>query len=303
MKRAKENMILIRLMGGLGNQLFQYATARALAVKNDASLKVDLTLLKNRDGNEHTVYRDFELDAFDVRVAFASEEEIDYFNPTPGNLAERVVNKAKRLLLPSRVYIQNGTDYDERVSTLAAPVCLIGSLQSERYFKSIEPLLRSELVFRTRLHENAKPVAQQIAHSEAVAVHVRRGDYVTNPIYTELLGTKGPDYYRQAFDRMESMVENPHYFIFSDDIPWCVDHIRPEKPTTYVGAPFTGGDPVQDLMLMTRCKHFIIPNSTFSWWGAWLGSHPDKKVMAPKKWSNNGEADSADRLPPEWMLI
>jgi Glycosyl transferase family 11 len=296
-------MILIRLMGGLGNQLFQYAAGRALALRNRAPLKLDLTLLEDRNGGEHAVFRNFELGAFLIEAEFATTDEIRYFNPTPKTLFGRIGHRLKKSFLPNRVYLEQGRTFDPTIPELPAPMCIVGSLQSERYFAPISRQLREELTFRDTLCDTARPIATAIDAGESVAVHVRRGDYVSNPHYCALLGAVEPDYYKSAFTFIESRLTNPHYFIFSDDISWCRQHFMSDHSLTFVDAEATGGAAIQDLMLMSSCRHFIIPNSTFGWWGAWLGKDPDKLVIAPRKWSKSGQLDSSDRIPESWHQL
>ncbi|MDZ4701326.1 MAG: hypothetical protein SH809_16560 [Rhodothermales bacterium] len=127
-------MIVIRLMGGLGNQLFQYAAGRALALRNRVPLKLDLSLLEDRNGGEHAVYRDFELGAFHINAQVATADEVRYFNPTPKTIIGRIGHRLKKALRPQRVYWERGRTFDPLIPDLTAPMCIVGSLQSERYF-------------------------------------------------------------------------------------------------------------------------------------------------------------------------
>ncbi len=290
-------------MGGMGNQMFQYAAARALALRNRVPLKIDLSLLEHRDPCDTSVQRDYALGLFAIDERFASKKEIEYFNPTSRSLIARIKRRIERHIQQPRVYLQEGYDYDPRIRTLTAPMCLVGSLQSERYFEDYADMIRQELTCEEPLIASAMPVAQTIDEVTSVAVHVRRGDYVSNPHFSKLLGAMGPHYYRNAFINIERSLSNPHFFIFSDDIQWCQENLNPPQPATYISDAITGGQAIQDFMLMTRCKHFIIPNSTFGWWGAWLGTHPDKRVIAPRQWSASGSLRSEHRVPDAWTLM
>ncbi len=292
-------------MGGLGNQMFQYACARAVAEKHGTEVKIDISLLQNRSDNPHNVYRDYELStAFELAPPLANQDEIEYFNPRPRDLVSRIVNRIKRTIRPPQVYLENGCHFNPEVFQLPDNYCLVGGFQSEKYFSHISEIIRADFTLREKLEGEAAKIGEAIQASNAVCINVRRGDYVDNALYSQTLGFVGMEYYTQTVGRILELINNPKIFIFSDDIEWCCKHlVFPDVKTFYVGAKGTRFHAHTDFHLMSFCKHFIIANSTFSWWGAWLGNNPEKIVIAPKVWSKNGKIESPDRIPQRWIKM
>ena len=295
-------MILVRLMGGLGNQMFQYAAGLALADHLGTEMKLDLTLLCSRGDGQDT-YREYELDIFNIKAQFASKEEVNRFNPVSNSILERVGRRIARAVKKPRVYIQDGRGFDKGFHLLPDDVCLVGSFQSEKYFIRISSQIRTAYTFKGAQIFSESDLFDEIRRENAVAVHVRRGDYVDNSRYSQILGAKGVSYYHKAFNYIAERVSNPVLFFFSDDIAWCKANIKTAIPVCYVSNPATEEPAWKDLFLMSCCKHFIIPNSTFGWWGAWLGNQAEKIVVAPGQWSADGSLESADRIPDGWMKI
>ena len=154
----------------------------------------------------------------------------------------------------------------------------------------------------------SQKLAERIRSAESVCVNVRRGDYVSSPSSIEFLGFVGTEYYSESIKIIYARVTNPTVFVFSDEIEWCIDNLRFDCPTTFVGHEYAGEKFRDYLYLMSLCKHFIIPNSTFGWWGAWL-SNSKGIVVAPKKWFNatkwfNGtDLDTSDLIPAGWIRL
>jgi hypothetical protein len=144
-------------------------------------------------------------------------------------------------------------------------------------------------------------IAEQIGRVNAVSLHVRRGDYVKNPKTTATHGLCSLDYYHTAIRYIYETVEQPYFFIFSDDMAWVKEHLKIDAPCQYVDHN-QGKESFNDMHLMSLCKHHIIANSSFSWWGAWLNSSPEKIVIAPNKWFAN-QNNIKDLLPNDWVTL
>ncbi len=304
-------MIVVRLQGGLGNQMFQYALGKCLAMKNKTELKLDLTLLLDRTPSKHAAFRDFDLDIFDIDVNFASQEEIIYFNGRRGKTQiQKAGNFIKNRFLPKRVVIEKGRQFHPEVLLTKDNKCLAGSWQSYLYFESIDKLLIEEFVIKESfLCDTFLNYKKQIELTEvAVSLHVRRGDYVTNELYNDILGVLDPGYYHRAIAALSLNQNETKIFVFSDDLEWCKKNFDFNFETIFVDQERTKKGVASDLALMTICKHNILSNSSFAWWGAWLGLASDKKVVAPMNWVNkkykgNVLVDSPDILPSNWLRI
>jgi hypothetical protein len=292
-------MIIVRLMGGLGNQMFQYALGSALSLKNNSVLKLDLAFLLDRTAKKNFMFRDFDLPIFNIRANIASPEEVKtYYN---------FYNRARKKLLPNELgnpYIKEKVNYfDPAILTAGGNCYLHGHWGSEKYFKEYEAKIRQDFTFKAPLTPLGRQLADEIQNTTAVCLNVRRGDYVTNPEVGKILSLTGIDYFRKAIDLMRSKVHNPHFFVFSDDQQWVNENIRIDLPMTIVDDRYNGEKYGEKLHLMSLCKHFIIPNSSFAWWGAWLSSNRGKIVVTPEKWFVSSDYDSKDIRPEGWLAI
>lgn len=292
-------MIIVKLQGGLGNQMFQYALGRHLSIKNKASLKLDISFLEE-DGSNVT-RRKYGLSAFNIEASIATENEVAWFK-------KYLFKKGKFWFWYNRI-IANRSRYawEERfnfepwILDLSDPVYLDGFWNTEKYFKDIEDVIRKDFTLKEPLSEASKEFLLKISKTESVSIHVRRGDYVSDPKTNTWLGVCPLEYYNQAISRMITDVKAPHFFIFSDDPTWARENITPTFPATYIsGNP---EHPEEDIVLMSNCKHNIIANSTFSWWGAWLNTNPQKIVIAPKQWFKTEKMDTRDIIPESWIKI
>ncbi len=276
------NMIIIRLKGGLGNQMFEYAAGRALALKTNSRLLLDATFLNDRTPRRHFTFRSYELGVFDIAPEFTLLSRISFAVRIPLlwptlSVFSMLAEEVGRIFGRKTIYLENYS-------------------QSEKYFSEYAEVIRKDFTFSNPLSAEAEQIAAEIASTESVALHVRRGDYVTDPKTAAYHGFVGAgDYYARAVTVIEEKVRDPHLFVFSDDIAWCRENLKIAHPTTYVA---TG---VHDLHLMSLCKHNIIANSSFSWWAAWLNKNPDKIVIAPEEWSLGGKSD--DVLPKNWVRL
>jgi len=299
-------MIITRLTGGLGNQMFQYAVARSLSIIKQTDFKMDVSgfgLFKPT-----APPRRYELGHFNIIENFAQKREIHKFTKRP--LFYRFV----RRIFPfsNNIYPYNTFRYytekkwfiyDPHIFELQGNIYLDGYWQSEKYFKNIKDVIKEEFTVKTEPDEENKILLNKIRNCNAVAVHIRRGDYVENPCY---FGLSDSDYYKKGVDLIGKRVADPHFFVFSDDIKWTKENLKIGFPTTCV--TYNGENKgYEDLRLMSNCKHFIIANSSFSWWGAWLSESKNKIVIAPKKWYKEKDKkewiDTKDLIPEGWIRI
>jgi hypothetical protein len=285
-------MIEAVLNGRLGNWLFQYAAARALALKTGTEVELNLSRYMSwRDPRTAAVTKAlgfFKLDATYTRVSADTKRTLARLG-----LHERREN-----------FTEAAWGYDPRFAALGAATRLTGYFQSPRYWEGFETELRSELAPR-RLPED--PVLSRtlagLNDSTAVSVHVRRGDYLTTE--RALHGVCTADYYAQAIREMRSRVEDARFFVFSDDVAWCRDHFK-DPDMRVVDVPSSAREPALDLHLMSLCSHHVISNSTYSWWGAWLDARPAAIVCTPERWFNDPRMSALamrDTVPAKWIRI
>lgn len=290
--------VITRLNGGLGNQLFQYAAGRALAERLDAPLKIDLS--------EFETYplRRFELNKFNISAEIATPDEARCFIINPSRLQRYISRLAITWGLGSGKIALRETkfNYDALFEKVHHPIYLNGYWQSEKYFKSAESILRSELCLADALDPSSEKILAEIQQSSAISLHIRRGDYVTNPSAAAVHGVCPLDYYYSAIRHITAHVPNPCFFVFSDDPQWAKDNLKISYPVQFVEAngPDRG---VEDMWLMKSCDHHIIANSSFSWWAAWLNDSSDKIVIAPRIWFLDKNINDKDLIPERWVKI
>lgn len=287
-------------MGGLGNQLFQYAAAKTLALKHNTDLKLDVSFLEAMHENAHTK-RELELHYFQTSFHKATSEEIQLFNkPT---FFKKIVNKYFPFH-PGNFYYakEKGFEYDQSFKSFPQNTYLEGFWQSEKYFSEIRSVLLKELVLKEKSGERINDVLHQILGSNAVSIHIRRGDYITNKNASEFHGNLSMEYYYEALSLIAKRIAHPKVFVFSDDIEWVKMNFNTRYECVFVDFN-TAQTSVWDLYLMSACKHNIIANSSFSWWGAWLNQHQDKVVIGPKQWFASKSLNTQDLLPDDWIKL
>ena len=290
--------IITRLQGGLGNQLYQYAVGRSLALRLQRPLFIDArTILPDMPA------RHFDLGAFKIEAELVTGLSAFCTRWVGSNRMGRLVNTAFPPARSYRYIRDRQEGFDGAIfSQHDGPIVLHGYWQSYRYFEEIAEWLRRDLTFRRAPSAENSSFIRQIESCASVCVHVRRGDYVTSPVISRSLGTCGIPYYQAAALFLASRVMNPKFFVFSDDPEWAQDNL--ELPGQMVAIKHNLGTvDVEDLRLMQHCKHFIIANSSFSWWGAWLSVAPGKTVIAPSQWFRQDRSPSEDRIPSSWVRI
>lgn len=281
-------MIAVRLMGGLGNQMFQYALGRRMSLDHDTDLVIDLSRLENQPEGE--VPRELELNCFNIAGKYMH---------SPVRTGSGLLNKLKG---EYRLVEEKKLGYDPSILKAPNNTLFGGYWQTEKYFKKIEKTIRSDFTFIPPFSKSKKPVAEEIKASEgSIALQIRRGDYVTHAASSKFHGVMPLDYYYKAIKLIVKKVDNPRIFVISDDPGWCKKNLKLDHPIIFVDhIPGTGQE---DMHLMSLCKHQIIANSSYGWWGAWLNSNRSKIVIAPKKWFMATPSDISDRLPRSWIKI
>lgn len=291
-------MIIVKIIGGLGNQLFQYALGKHLALLNHTDLKLDIT------GFDEYKLHAYSLGHFNITENFATREEMARFKRYQRRRG-KIWFIYNRFIADEQKYTQERQfHFDPQILKRTGDIYLDGFWQTEKYFKDIQDILRKEITVKSPLQGRDADIAREIEATNSVMMHIRRGDYVTNQQTNEYHGTCGLDYYRKAIAIIAEKVPSPHFFIFSDDHEWVKENIVLEYPSTYVDHNNADKN-YEDLRLMSLCKHHIIANSSFSWWGAWLSQNTHKIVTGPKGWFNNPKKKSitSDVIPSDWITI
>lgn len=290
-------MILIKVTGGPGNQLFQYAFGRNLALIYKTDLYLDLSEFEIKK------HRVFILNKFKIRAKIATKKLLKSFLKFSYYLPYDLRPQCHKLL-PSffpNIFYENKYTFDKNNFVNKNDSYLIGFWQSEKYFANIRDKLLNEISLKHNLSAKSKEVLKQIRKTESVSINVRRGDFLSNPQINKRHGVISKDYFEKAIVLMSQKVKNPHYFLFSDDIEWVKDNIKPSH-ATYVDFNFPKSTE-EDLLLGSYCKHNILTNSTYSWWVGWLNANPKKIVIAPSKWFNQLNYDFSDLFPEEWQIL
>jgi hypothetical protein len=275
--------LVSRIFGGIGNQLFIYASSRALSLRTKTTLSLESKTGFLKDNFKRT----YKLNQFNILAKDCSWVDSFYF------LIKRKFPWLKAL------FFTNARDLKELDSTqfyaeiltknITGPTYMEGYWQSVLYFQEFEKEIRNELKFKNSFSEKNKDIVQSIKSKNSVAIHVRRVEYNSK---------LNLNYYMKGIDFLKSKLEAPFFYVFSDDIMWCKDNLKIESPTFYID--HNVDNEIADLYLMTYCKHFIIANSSFSWWGAWLSQYQDKIVVAPL---NPGIGIRNHLYPNDWVLI
>lgn len=290
-------MIISRLDGGLGNQLFQYAVGRAVAHRRRTRLKLNLRALR-RDP-----IRSYALGNWNVDAREATNTEI---------LSLRIADKFVQALRPTTPYFrrpvvkERGGYFDANILRAPHNCMLLGWWHSEEYFKAIENCLRLEFTLRAPMSAESEKVASQIRGVNSVFLHIRRGDYISDAGINEAFGNCSMEYYQSAVESVKAHVTRPHFFVFSDEPEWARENLKLSAPVAVVGHNRPGdgtapGREHEDLWLMSLCQHAIIANSSFSWWGAWLNPAKERVVIAPRNWFRT--MASNDFVPARWTKM
>lgn len=285
-------MIVVKVFGGLGNQMFQYAFGKKLSVSKNIPLKLDIDWFKE---NKTSTKREFLLSKLNTHFELTSPTDLkNYFGPSLIKRLIRKINKYLPYRLRTIIYEKKFT-YDKKKEKISKNTYLAGYWQSEKYFSSISNILRLEFALKSPLSVRATQYLDAISCCNSVSIHIRHGDYLINKSH-EICSI---EYYDKAISFIYKNVVDPHFFIFSDDIAWIKNNFSKINNSTIIEL----GVDTEELILMKSCKHNIIANSTFSWWGAWLNTYKDKIVIAPRKWFIDECMKTDDLIPDTWIKI
>lgn len=292
-------MIIVKVIGGLGNQMFQYALGFSLARRNNAILKIDTS-----DFSRYKLHR-FCLNTFNIHSKIATAKEIEKNNNSLfSSLINNLFSKAglPKPIKNSKCIKEKNFNFDSNILKLRGNYYLDGYWQSEKYFIEYKKLINEEFQIKSPPDEKNLKLLQKIRNCESVAIHVRHGDYLTNQSTNAFHGVLPLDYYSHAINIITQHVSNPVFFIFSDDPEWVKQNFTKQIPIVIVDHNKANKN-YEDLRLMSSCQHQIIANSTFSWWAAWLNANSSKIVIAPEKWFSQADIDTRDLIPKTWHRI
>lgn len=292
-------MIVVQILGGLGNQMFQYAAGRALAARLEQPLKLDIAEFAG-----YALHNGFELSrVFAGPMDIASAEDVRAVLGWQSRPAvRRLLGRRIFASLRTRRYVMEPHfQYWPGWTKVTGDAYLAGYWQSEQYFKPIESTLRAEFSFKPPMSAQNRQLARQIADGESVSLHVRRGDYVQDARTLATHGLCSIDYYHAAIRHVAQRLAAPKFFVFSDDIAWARAHLEIGFPCEYISHN-QGAESWNDMRLMSLCRHHVIANSSFSWWGAWLNPDASKIVVAPRRWFAKA-VNTQDLLPAGWVTL
>lgn len=290
-------MKIVKILGGLGNQMFLYALYLALRETfPQEEVRVDLSCFRG-----YPLHNGFEVDAiFGLQSDAASWRDLarvayPYPNYRCWQIGKYILPKRKTMCIE-----QVGFVFDDTVLAQAGDRYFDGYWQHEEYFLGAESTVRKAFTFPPFDDDKNQKALSRIQEANSISIHIRRGDYVDHPLFK---GICDMDYYQKAIAYAKEKLHPTLFCIFSNDAEWCKEHLGhllPAEQTVYVDWN-KGKDSYRDMQLMSLCHHHIIANSSFSWWGAWLGNHPGTVVIAPHKWAN--EEMEKDPIPERWIRI
>jgi len=287
-QKQRTSLIIVKINGGLGNQMFPYAAAKAISLRNDTILKVDITEFKKQK-----IHNGYRLNLFNIDENIASKSEINALKTSTNPFIRKLIRAG--VLPRMKTWHSEKKGFKTKVDTdifSHKELYLDGLFQTQEYFAHIRDIIVKDFALKDALSVKAELYMSLIKNSDSVSIHIRRGDFINLGWCLEL------DYYERAVKLISDRYPTSSFFVFSDDLNWCKEHLTFLKNPTFVeGAK----SEVEDLELMKNCKHNIIPNSTFSWWAAWLNQNSDKIVIAPKQWFKDN--NDFDPIPKSWLRL
>lgn len=294
-------MIISRLIGGLGNQMFQFAAGFALAKKLEVPLRLDIAALKKYNRHNgyqlHKIFKGefFTANFFDVVGVLGLREYRYRFNSVEVDLSYIYKNN-------SNLFLERSHNFCVQYESISRPCYLSGYWQSEKYFLDYSKDIREIFKFKEELNIKNSFLLKEISSHNSVGVHVRRGDYLTNHSAALFHGTCPISYYLNAIEIINSKVSNTKFYLFSDDTSFVKDNFGHINNIVIVDIN-KGNESYNDMRLLAACKHHIIANSSFSWWGAWLANYQNQIVIAPKVWFAGSKEKIYDIYNQNWLLV
>ena len=272
--------IVINLIGGVGNQLFQYACAYAVSKASGIDLFVDLSSY-----DEYKV-RNFELDKFNIQLKVANPDEFQDLN--------------KKHFFRKTLYKDKKKTFNPEILKIRHSAYLKGFWQSEKYFAHIRSEILELFSFKSFDFLANKDILNKIKNTNSVCINLRLGDYVNNDTFRKIYFLCDKSYYSDAISSISKMIDNPTFFVFSDDIIASKEYL----PQGYEYNFADTANWQEDMYFMSQAKHNIVANSSFSWWSAWLNRNPNKIVLAPSSWYRKGaKINDKDVIPQDWIKI
>jgi hypothetical protein len=297
-----ENMIIIKLTGGIGNQMFQYSLGRVLSIKKNTNLKLDNTAYEKDYKNK----RKYALCVFNIKAEIASNKDLKIYKTTfLKKLIESFMFKLfnATVVLTKNYIKEKNFFFQPEIINVSKEIYLDGYWQSEKYFEDYADAIRDDFKFKDYLMDNQNiNIAKVIQSTESISVHVRRGDYIQDKMNFNKIGVCSSNYYNKCFKYILGKVVDPSFFIFSDDISWAKENLKVPCKCTFVDIN-SGDNGWKDLFLMSQCKHNILANSSFSWWAAWLNKNPKKIIISPDPWFKSDLFDTKDLVPENWIKV
>ena len=299
-------MIISNIIGGIGNQMFQYAAGKAISRRLGVPLLLDVSDFVN-----YKLHQGFMLQrVFNCRADVATEADIKRILGWQNNIwIKRLLTRPVMSNFRRKGFVvEPHNHYWEDINSIPGESYLLGYWLTMKYFQDYATDIRQDFTFKAPLVDLNADIADQINKVNSVSIHIRRGDYAKDPKTAATQGLCSLEFYRDAIKYVSERGDTPHFFIFSDDIGWVRDNLRLDFACQYIDHN-QGIFSYNDLQLMSLCEHNIIANSTFSWWGAWLNNNPNKIVVAPKAWLANVNIVSDykkfvdDLIPSAWITM
>lgn len=286
--------MIVRIIGGLGNQMFQYAYAKALQQRG-YEVKIDISVFET-----YKLHGGYHLDKYDIDLKSSTKEKnVKFYS---NSLFYKLLRKLG--INNSKIIKEKSLLFDKSLLEIEDGHYVDGYFQSEEYFKNIRDILLNQFVLKDEISSYTKETSQIISEiKNSVSLHVRRGDYVSNQKALKVHGLCDMNYYKKAIHSLSDRLSDMTYFIFSDDMQWVKENLKIEN-AIYIDTK-EKRVPHEDIYLMSLCSHNIIANSSFSWWGAWLNKNEEKIVIAPKRWFADDEMQkqSKDIVCESWIRI
>ena len=295
-------MIITKLLGGLGNQMFQFAAGYALAKRHNLPLKIDITALKKYPRHSGFQLDDIFSGAFELANKVDLTRSLGLFHTKRARQGISISNEETLKALPRVLQHPTHNFWTDFFDYGKKNIYLSGYWQSSKYFQGFENDLRAIFEFKNNLKNENKELAEEMQSEQSVSIHLRRGDYVSNPKAYAFHGVCSQAYYQASIGLIRQRCPNAKFYVFSDDAEFAKAEFQDEPDFKFINNNRDKNSYI-DMHLMSLCKHHIIANSTFSWWGAWLSQHDLKTVIAPKKWFSGSEEEIVDIYEENWIKI
>ena len=296
------SMVIVELIGGLGNQMFQYALGRSLALRAHQQLKLNIHTFDSQNSIDTRRY--YDLYHFAFQPEFASETEVYTLKFQKAPLIKRLLRLLQKKTRPvgSNFYKESSYSFSSDILTINEDTYLKGYWQSYKYFEMHADTIKSDFTLREPLSETSLDLMATFSEQTTVSIHIRRGDYLSNAEANATHGLCSITYYKKAIEYMTQHLSSPYFVLFSDDVVWVKDNFSFLLNATVIDLPQDTPD-YEEMIIMSKCDHNIIANSSFSWWAAWLNQNSDKKVIAPQQWFKDSTIDTSDLIPKEWIKL